>query len=580
MRAGTVFLLIAALTLHGCSDSDNSSFPAGTGSADVVYKGKLDIDVSYQLYRNTLDGSNQQKLSDTMVVDGSVGTYKASPDGRNVAYIGAYQGIDYIYELYVVGVAGGMPMKVSHMPLSWDTDYAWSPDGSHLAYMIDHDLGRVFDLYTVRPDGTGNTKVNGEGGILEFEWSPTGRYLAYKADQDADGVAELYTFNTDGAENTKLNEHGDVRDFKWSPDGARLVYRADQDVDGVDELYTVYPDGTGNTKVSGILVTGGEVWRFEWSPDGTRLAYSADQDVDDVYELYTVYPDGTANTKVSGIMVTGGDAGGILWSPDGDRLAYRADQEVDGIRELFTVRPSGVDNVKVNLPLNNPIYTTKWSPDSRYIAYTTVYRDHNDYKEDNFKDIELYVANADGSATSKVGDLPPYNDYYFPYDYSSLTYSWSPDSSRMAYMSPCLYFDIECDLYTVKPDGSENIKVSSMRIWSSEFERYFSWSPDGTRLAYKARPLTGYELHTVRPDGTDNYRVTGILSASGLGCDFDWSHDSSLLVYLGEQDTEGVNELYTVSPDGTGNVKLNSTIVAGSWGLASFVILEDTNVSE
>ena len=73
-----------------------------------------------------------------------------------------------------------------------------------------------------------------------------------------------------------------------------------------------------------------------------------------------------------------------------------------------------------------------------------------------------------------------------------------------------------------------------------------------------------FELYTVLADGVSNVRVNGALVADGdVQTVFLWSPDSSRLVYRADQDTDLADELYIVFADGTGNVKLNGPLVAG-----------------
>ncbi len=84
----------------------------------------------------------------------------------------------------------------------------------------------MFEIYTVLPDGTGNTKVSGT-----------------------------------------LAADGDVQFISpWAPDSSRIAYRADQDTDNVNELYMSTADGVANAKISGTLVAGGNVTSFAMSP--------------------------------------------------------------------------------------------------------------------------------------------------------------------------------------------------------------------------------------------------------------------------------------------------------------------------
>ncbi|MEO1175491.1 MAG: hypothetical protein AAFX94_26110, partial [Myxococcota bacterium] len=94
------------------------------------------------------------------------------------------------------------------------------------------------------------------GDVGNFAWSPDGTQMAYIADQEVSGVPELFVANADGTAGLKvhpnLSSGQEIRVFRWAPDGTKIAYLGDQDMAGVFELYTVDPDGENNQPVSDI----------------------------------------------------------------------------------------------------------------------------------------------------------------------------------------------------------------------------------------------------------------------------------------------------------------------------------------
>ena len=80
----------------------------------------------------------------------------------------------------------------------------------------------------------------------------------------------IYTVRPDGTDNFKVNGplvlDGNTGGPQWSPDGSRIVYGADQDTDSVSEIYLSTPDGVININISGLLVPGGDALEFAWAP--------------------------------------------------------------------------------------------------------------------------------------------------------------------------------------------------------------------------------------------------------------------------------------------------------------------------
>jgi hypothetical protein len=61
-------------------------------------------------------------------------------------------------------------------------------------------------------------------------------------------------------------------------------------------------------------------------------------------------------------------------------------------------------------------------------------------------------------------------------------------------------------------NGASRVKVSGTLVNAGDVA-HFQWSPDGTHLAYNADQDIDemIELYTVQPDGTDNVKVSGVL---------------------------------------------------------------------
>jgi len=410
-----------------------------------------------------------------------------------------------------------------------------------------------------------------DGNVSAFEASPDGRYVAYLGDIEQDEVNELFAVASDGGDSIKLNgplvAGGNVsRAFAWSPDSSRIGYVADQEADEVFELYSGAPDGSGNVKLNGTLVVGGNVSRpFAWSPDSSHIAYRADQETDEVLELYSSAPDGSGNVKLNGPLVKGGSLSGrFAWSPDGSRVAYRADQETDEVLELYSNAPDGSGNIKLNGTLvegGSVLFGFAWSPDSSRIGYVA------DQETDEV--FELYSSAPDGSGNVKLngplvagGDISPFG------------FAWSPDSSRIAYRAD-QETDEVLELYSSAPDGSGNVKLNGPLVKGGSVSFGFAaWSPDSSRIAYLADQETDEVpgLCSSRPDGSGNVKLNGPLVTGGsVSLGFAaWSLDSSRIAYLADQETDNVLELYSSAPDGSGNLKLNGTLVAGGSVLFGF----------
>jgi Tol biopolymer transport system component len=195
-----------------------------------------------------------------------------SPDGSWIAFsrTAGQRGQE---SLWVVAAAGGGPHRLTDCHAACaDVEPTWSPHGQLLLFHHISNTPGASGLYTIRPDGSGLTKIaDGE----DPAWSPNGRSIAFDSGPDSIAVA-----NADGSHVHVLfagaRDTG-ARAPSWSPDGHRLVFfkTAGQPGRYRAEIWTMNPDGSGKERLyhSGCCV---DLWAPPiWSPDGRVIAFSA-----------------------------------------------------------------------------------------------------------------------------------------------------------------------------------------------------------------------------------------------------------------------------------------------------------------
>lgn len=86
-----------------------------------------------------------------------------------------------------------------------DIGLAWSPDGTQIAYMSDHDGN--WEVYAVTvPEGRVRRLTTNEARDGLPAWSPDGQHIAFVSDRD--GIWALYTMKPDGSDQTKIFDLG------------------------------------------------------------------------------------------------------------------------------------------------------------------------------------------------------------------------------------------------------------------------------------------------------------------------------------------------------------------------------------
>ncbi|HEY8169375.1 MAG TPA: hypothetical protein VIF84_11730 [Candidatus Limnocylindrales bacterium] len=230
----------------------------------------------------------------------------------------------------------------------------WSPDGTHIAFNSDRDDPdlesdpEVWDIYTMRADGTDWTKLTNAVGLLgDPGYSPDGKLIAFDSDEpDKQGI---YVLDASDGSNMRLvaalPDDATV-DFspRFSPDGQRLVFSRETGPHSA-ALYVVNVDGSELTRITDPSVMPGQA---AWSPDGTRIAFEADL-VAGRGDAWIVGADGSGLRNLTGAPRQAGFWEGFsdpVWSPDGSLIMLIHGKHYDDGRVtggLATIRPDGTD---------------------------------------------------------------------------------------------------------------------------------------------------------------------------------------------------------------------------------------------
>lgn len=452
MRFAVVSSILALLLAH-----------AAPSAAETLLLRQPDVSARHvvfaygsDLWLAPRDGGDARRLTSFPGVESFP---KFSPDGAWIAFTAQYDGNE---DVYVVPVEGGEPRRLTWHP-GEDAVRGWTPDGGSVVFASVRHNPRLDSprFYTVPREG-GYPEPMPMPRAYRGQISPDGARIAYEAVLSWESefrnyrggqnrpiwILDLATFALtelpwDGSRDTDPVYAGETVCFLSDRDFAVNVYAYDaaarsvrqltsfrdfdvknlESGDGVlvfecgGRLYLQDPAG-GEPRPLSITVRGDFPWaRPHWedaapmmtgarlSPTGKRAAFEARG------EIFTVPAE---HGDVRNLSRDSGAADRApAWSPDGASIAWFSD--ASGEYRLVIADADGGNRRDVAVPDPTFFYDPRWSPDSRFVAFTDAGRD-------------LLVADA---STGRVERIPG-EGYAHPI--RSIYPAWSPDSKWIAYV--------------------------------------------------------------------------------------------------------------------------------------------------
>lgn len=142
------------------------------------------------------------------------------------------------------------------------------------------------------------------------------------------------------------------------------------------------------------------------------------------------------------------------------------------------------------------------------------------------------------------------------------------DGSRVLY-----YVDLDTvglsEAYTIRPSGSDNVKVNGPLAVSSGYVGA-TFAQGGAKIAYTAEQTTSgvRDLSIVGADGSGAQKVSGTMSAGSAGVRRTaWAPDGSILLYTAAEDPFGQPAFYTVGADGAGKTRVSDAVSVIAWAV-------------
>jgi serine/threonine protein kinase/Tol biopolymer transport system component len=384
-----------------------------------------------------------------------------SPDGEELAYFstrGAEAGI------WRIPVLGGSPKIIA--PLGNRGSFwlrLWSKNNL-IYYESD---GNLF----AADANTGNTRQ-----ITDFDTKPVKPFSIFLS-PDERSVAfitkegknwSVWTKSLDENAPAKIADAGtEIKNAVWHPDNQRVFYSAE--IDGTFQIFVT----DINTSLPKQLTFGErDSFVLDASKDGTKILYGSAKEESDIWRV-------NLNDSKESVIIS--EINSELWanvSPDGKTLVYQSIKNLSQGNKMFgaTIFTKSLQSNDAPVRLVENGFLPVWSPDGRQISFMRLAGEK--YRIEIVKAIggESKQIAAEGISSPAFSVLP-YNRI------QTSEFSWSPDSSKLAYVSQQ---NGQVDVWQVNADGSNNSTLTDNNV-SNHFLYCPIWSPDGGRVAFSSK---------------------------------------------------------------------------------------------
>jgi len=259
-----------------------------------------------------------------------------------------------------------------------------------------------------------------------------------------------------------------------------------------------------------------------WSPNGTTILFESTRP--GASQLFTIAVGG-GDVKQLTTISTGAGTG--TWAPDGKHIAFESAVHPE-FSELPFAEADAKNAAKDKAAEENPVKAKTFT--------RLFYRHWNSYVEDKRR--HLFVIDADGknprnvtpgnrdayptSTTFSVGD-----DFTFTPDSKHLIFTAVPEKGEA--------WSTNCDLCRVTSDN-KSTKWEALTGSNKAADNSPRFSPDGTKLAWRAQAKPGYEADKwdilvagVKPDGTLEGKSVNVTAHRDLSVnEFAWKGNDAI----------------------------------------------------
>lgn len=223
-------------------------------------------------------------------------------------------------------------------------------------------------------------------------------------------------------------------------------------------IYEIDPDGSGLKKV---IANGYDPF---WSPDGSRFVFS--MPIAGQNHIFIANADGSNIVQLTRDSVSDDFP---IWLPDGETIAFRSTDQ-KGLWWWRSARSNGTGLNDLTTPSYDFFFQAlAWSRDGKWIAWMSL----TEQRTRNDGSSQIHIRRVDGSGEIALTDNT----------WANINPSWSPDGSRVAFLSEVDGTYGKYSLYIIGRDGKGLQRLLDENNFLDATTR-LSWSPDGQFIVY------------------------------------------------------------------------------------------------
>ena len=355
-------------------------------------------------------------------------------------------------------------------------------------------------------------------------WSPDGSKIFFKSDN------WICVCNPDGSRREKLTEIEEP--FVFSPDMKRVFYKKtiSKEDKTIYQAYVMDINGKNREKIAELTLeeeyvddggyigsTRGPMYDMHsWSPDRTKIFFTKLEETGYTWvwrEKEGRWVRYEAGTEPS-IPV-------VQWAGTEQKLIAKEHEKTAWIWDLKENELRFIGHLSYGIVH----YTLKgevvWSPDGKYVALPCIELSEAGATE------QIFVVNVETGESKRLTSFIGANNWP----------DWSPDSMKIMYLreppeywwSPCIFDSDEGgDIWVVDIDGSNEKQLTDIpKNWEAG-----CWSPDGSKIAYiswEENHERIFDIWMMNADGSDKkLLVRNIIEWVAV---LEWSPDVSKIAF-------------------------------------------------